>query len=102
MNYLKNVKLNHDERRDIDYVQDVEIVDRLPKIEEEFEGCVVGSIDLTRVDIEETRQSDYDFYDICLFDANNYMNDITFYDGKGVNKDDYLSEKIIAIKKEEE
>ena len=52
MEFLKNVKISHDERRDIDYVQDVEIVDRLPKIEEEFEGCVVGSIDLTRVDIQ--------------------------------------------------
>ena len=102
MEFLKNVKLNHDERRDIDYVQDVEVLEKLPKIGGEFEGCVVGSIDLTRVDIEETRQSDYDFYDICLFDANNYMNDVIFYDGKGINKDDYLSEKIVAIKKEEE
>ena len=98
MEFLKNVKIYHDERRDIDYVQDAEIVDRLPKIEEEFEGCVVGAIDKTYVDIEERRQEDYDFYELSLFEANAYIDDANNYGAENV---DYLSDRLVAIKKEQ-
>lgn len=97
MEFLKNVKLNHDERRDIDYVQDVKIIDKLPKINEEFEGCIVGSIDLIRVDIEERRQEDYDFYELELFDEKNYELDCEL--DNSADKKDYELYKIVAISK---
>lgn len=100
MEYLKNVKISHDERRDIDYVKDVEVLEKLPKIEGEFEDCVVGAIDKINVDIEERRQEDYDFYELYVFEANAYIDDVNTYGAKHVNKDDYLCDKIVAIKKE--
>ena len=102
MNYLKNVKISHDERRDIDYVKDVEVLEKLPSVGEELDGKIVGSIDKSYVDISETRQEDYNFYEMYAFDANTYLDDVNIYGATHVNKNDYLSDKIIAIKKEEE
>jgi len=102
MTQLKNVKISHDERRDIAYVENIAVVDKMPKIGDDYDYMVVMGISRFYVDISETRQEDYDFYEIDLFNEKSYKEDCD-YNGStiDIDKKDYTYFKIVAIKKEQ-